>query len=119
MRTTKYHQIALGRLAASLEVEVLDWPNSGRGHVRVDLSHRVPERYADDEWMKDGFIYTGSKKLVLARLVMAAQDPPSVGFELTREQVKDAIRYRRIDDDTGINAHEFQAIRMVTLEVMG
>lgn len=114
MRKTKYHQIALERLAEALGIDIVDAPESGRGHVTLDLRPRVPEKYHDDEWLMKGFVHTGSKNFVLARLVIAALEPPSVGWDLTVKQVKDIMLLTDCTD-RGLAGHEYQTLRSCTL----
>lgn len=117
MKSTKFTCIALDRLCDHLGVEFDACPASGKGHVTMDLSSRLPDKYKDDEWMCDGFRYTGSKKYVLARLVMLAIEEPSVGFAMTKPEVRDAILLRRVESDSGLAGHEWKALTSVTMEV--
>lgn len=115
MRSTKFISIALTRLSEALNVEVTDAPDSGQGHVTLDLRARVPEKYHDDEWTMDGFVYTGSKKYVLANLVIWAMREGSVGWELEPSQVRQIMKLREVSSDYGLAAHEYQTLRSVTL----
>lgn len=115
MKATKFHQIALTRLAEFLDVELIDAPRSGKGHLTLDLRSRVPEKYRGDTWTMDGFVYTGSKKMILARLVIMAMEPPSVGWAMAPEVIREVMRLRDVETDTGLAAHEYQTLKTVTL----
>ena len=116
MKSTKFTQIALDRLCDHLGVVFEPCPDSGKGHVSLSLAHRLPEKYSDDEWTRDGFRYSGSKKYVLTRLIMMAIEEPSVGWDMTRPQVRDVILLRRVESDSGLMSHEWGALRSVTME---
>ena len=114
MKATKYHQVALERLAEFLGVTLTPAEESGKGHVTLDVRSRVPAKDHDDEWTMDGFVHTGSKKYILARLVILALDPPTVGWNMTVEEVYGVMLLLDVPNDTGLAAHEWQTLRSVT-----
>lgn len=114
MRSTQYYQIALERLAEHLGVTVEDAPESGKGAVRIDLRSRVPEKHHDDEWTMNGYVYTGGKKYVLARLVMAALMEPTVGWAMSTDEVAEVIKLTEVNGkDRGLKGHEWNALKSV------
>lgn len=114
MKSTRYYQVALERLATHLGVEVTDASETAKGWVTVDLRDRLTETGQTDEWLASGFLWTGGKKLILAQLVIQALGPPTVGWEMTVDEVADVIKLTGVSGrDRGLKAHQWQSLQAV------
>ena len=111
-RITTSYRVALERLADHLDVTLVPANDVGRGFITLDLRDRLSSANREDEWLAGGFIWTGSRKLILAHLVMHAVGPPTVGWDMEESAVADVMRLIMITD-RGLKAHEYQSIRRV------